>query len=90
MSISKMVSWPTWRKKYFGDWRIKSGPQPGVAARCKLCVRKEIVLGSDLSYTNFLRHLRKIHGLDPSNKKDASDSSPKQSTIEHFVSPHSR
>ena len=72
-----MATWPLWRKQYYDGWRHKSEGRI-VAAKCKLCISQNIILGSMNAFSNFSRHLRVRHktSINTKMKKDASTNQP--------------
>ena len=53
-----MQSWPSWRKKFFTNWREDTKV---VHAQCLLCQDQRFFSGSKQAYTNFSTHCSRVH-----------------------------
>ena len=58
---STQSTWPTWRNRYFVDWRENAGGQ--VFARCRLCNTNYYFAGAWSSFSNFSKHLVGVHSI---------------------------
>ena len=71
-------TYPTWRKKFFTDWREEGNT---VWALCKICNNGHYFSGGKSSFTNFNTHVKLTH------VKDYSELSTAQSKIDTFATP---
>lgn len=53
--------WPSWREKFFTDWRHQAET---VWAKCKVCENGHFHSGSFESFSNFLKHIDRIHAKE--------------------------
>ncbi len=71
-------TYPTWRKKFFSDWREEGNT---VWALCKICNNSHYFSGGKSSFSNFNTHLKLVHPTE------YSDLTTAQSKIDSFATP---
>lgn len=92
-SKAVMALWPSWRCKFFKDWR--DGPRPDgdptkprpVWGICILCNNGKQFSGNTAGYTNLANHVKNVHSKDwEAFMNPKSSGGPIQPKIEKYAS----
>ena len=85
MPTFEKTKWPLWRQKCWKNWHIIHS-NGKVYAQCVYCKDEKYHNGSSDSFSNFLRHLRRVHEKEYEQMKAGGKShSSEQSSMKNFL-----